>query len=184
MKIWSRKRSSDKLQHQTFCIRSFGRSYNTPQSALYSDRSQQAQQQNWFNTGCLDIPCQRHHLAGLPELHVATNRATVITTTLLETELWGRHQSVPHILCVVSTATISLSFPVALAEVPHLVQDMDSSKEAQVSSATIWHIKKLSHCNRSTKIQGYLCPSSVSCHCHEAPELHRFQLRHRWEQQL
>lgn len=32
--------------------------------------------------------------------------------------------------------------------------------------------------------QVYLCPCSVSCHCHEAPEPHRFQLRHHWEQQL
>lgn len=32
--------------------------------------------------------------------------------------------------------------------------------------------------------QVYLCPGSVSCHCHGAPEPHRSQLRHRWEQQL
>lgn len=32
--------------------------------------------------------------------------------------------------------------------------------------------------------QLYLCPCSVSCHCHGAPEPHRSQWRHRWEQQL
>lgn len=155
----------------------------------HSATHQHTVQEEQGNKVHLDTLYQRHcHLAGCAQLHTPTHAGALPCSTR-QLHCWrqsppGHGQetnpatsalpwasSQPTQTGAAVTPCLSLPSCQALCSTQRVGQE--PSSDSAPSQGTV-----------GAQAQLYLCPCSVSCHCHGAPEPHRFQLRHRWEQQL